>query len=186
MSDNDAKMAAVDSSSPMSDINPQSPITSPPSNHLHQNHNHHASTDTINHQNTTTATSPTSPHQTNSLSSHNKRSRGRPRKYHTDAEREEAKRRYRENHKTKAASSGGAATTGANAGNASLTAAAAGAVGAATTFAPGYEGAKQRDVDELWGVVRVLQEEVRGLREELAQRDGDAAAASAGQKRKKV
>jgi hypothetical protein len=188
MSDNDAKMAAVDSSSPMSDINPQSPITSPPSNHLHQNHNHHTSTDNINHQNTTTATSPT-PHESNSLSSHNKRSRGRPRKYHTDAEREEAKRRYRENHKTKAASSSGVAATGGagGAGNASvgaLTAVAAGAT--ATTFAPGYEGAKQRDVDELWGVVRVLQEEVRGLREELAQRDGDATAASAGQKRKKV
>jgi hypothetical protein len=184
MSDNDAKMAAVDSSSPMSDINPQSSITSPPpSNNLHQTHNH-TSTDNINHQNTTTSPTPP-PHQLTSLS-HNKRSRGRPRKYHTDAEREEAKRRYRENHKTKAASSsGGVAVSGAS-GAANAGALTAVAAGVATTFAPGYEGAKQRDVDELWGVVRVLQEEVRGLREELAQRDGDAVAASAGQKRKKV
>jgi hypothetical protein len=177
----------VDSSSPMSDINPQSPITSPPSNLHHQSHtsttiNH--DTNSNNHQNTTT--SPTPPHQTNSLSSHNKRSRGRPRKYHTDAEREEAKRRYRENHKTKAASSSGVTAGGSgSAGNANAGALTAAAAGAAS-FPLGHEGAKQRDVDELWGVVRVLQEEVRGLREELAQRDGDAASAQPGQKRKKV
>jgi hypothetical protein len=179
MSDNDAKMAAASSSSPMSDINPQSPITSPPT--TNNNHNHLTHT-TNNNTDINTTTSPTQ----QSLSA-NKRSRGRPRKYHTDAEREEAKRRYRENHKTKAASgvvSGGAG--GAAAGNTvSLTAAAAAAAGVATFPGLGVEGAKQSDLDELWEVVRVLQEEIRGLKEELAvQRDG--AAAQPGQKRKKV
>jgi hypothetical protein len=177
MSDNDARMAAASSSSPMSDINPQSPITSPPTTNNNHNHLNH----TTNNTDINTTTSPTQ----QSLSA-NKRSRGRPRKYHTDAEREEAKRRYRENHKTKAASgvvSGGA---GGAAGNTvSLTAAAAAAAGVATFPGLGVEGAKQSDVDELWEVVRVLQEEVRGLKEELAvQRDGGAA--QPGQKRKKV
>jgi predicted ArsR family transcriptional regulator len=164
MSDNDAKMAAS-SSSPMS-MPAQSPITEPTPHH-------HIS---LTNKNNTT-TSPT--HHSQSA---NKRSRGRPRKYHTDAEREEAKRRYRENHKTKAASSGGAVSGGAAGSNATLTAAAAAA--AAASFQA--DGAKQSDVDELWEVVRLLQDEVRELREQLVERDVAAAAAQAGQKRKKV
>lgn len=159
MSDNDAKMAAS-SSSPMS-MPAQSPITEPTPHHQIS----------LTTQNNTT-TSPT----------HNKRSRGRPRKYHTDAEREEAKRRYRENHKTKAASSGGVGAGAGGAGsNATLTAAAA---AAAASFQA--DGAKQSDVDELWEVVRLLQDEVRELREQLVERDAAAAAAQAGQKRRKV
>jgi hypothetical protein len=162
MSDNDAKMAAS-SSSPMS-MPAQSPITEPTPHH-------HIS---LTNKNNTT-TSPT--HHSQSA---NKRSRGRPRKYHTDAEREEAKRRYRENHKTKAASSGGVSGAGGAGSNATLTAAAA---AAAASFQS--DVAKQQDVDELWEVVRLLQDEVRELREQLAERDA-VAAAQVGQKRKKV
>lgn len=155
MSDHDEKMAAS-SSSPMS-MPAQSPITEP-NNHTTNNDN--------------TAASPT---QSQSAS---KRSRGRPRKYHTDAEREEAKRRYRENHKTKAASAGGVAG-GANSANAALNAAAA-------SFTPIQPAAKQQDVDELWEAVRALQGEVERLKAELMQRDAAAAAALPGQKRRKV
>ncbi|KAI4731842.1 hypothetical protein E4T49_00162 [Aureobasidium sp. EXF-10728] len=160
MSDREEKMAQS-SSSPMS-MPSQSPITEP------TNHN------TIND---TTAASPTQ------SASASKRSRGRPRKYHTDAEREEAKRRYRENHKTKAAS--GVATSG-NA--ASANAASAAMIAAANSFTPIQPAAKQQDVEELWEAIRGLQDEVAGLKEQLAQRDAAAAAAAAlpGQKRKKV
>ncbi|KAG9815475.1 hypothetical protein KCU68_g19191, partial [Aureobasidium melanogenum] len=112
-----------------------------------------------------------------------KRSRGRPRKYHTDAEREEAKRRYRENHKTKAASStGGVVGGGANSANASAAALNA----AAASFTPIQPAAKQQDVDELWEAIRALQGEVERLKAELMQRDAAAAAALPGQKRRKV
>ncbi|THW70534.1 hypothetical protein D6D19_07761 [Aureobasidium pullulans] len=119
----------------------------------------------INHN--TTAQSP-------SLSQSAKKGRGRPRKYHTDAEREEAKRRYRENHKTKAASGGGVS----NSGNAS----------ASANFVVAAQP-KQQDIDDLWEAMRGLQEEVAGLKMQLAQRDAAAAAAAAalpGQKRRKV
>jgi hypothetical protein len=96
-----------------------------------------------------------------------KRSRGRPRKYHTDAEREDAKRRYRENHKTKAATGGDISAT-----TAALT---------PTRAAPKQQ---QQDVVELWEVVRGLQEEIALLKMQLAQRDAAAAAAALpGQKR---
>ncbi|KAG9987450.1 hypothetical protein KCU78_g20365, partial [Aureobasidium melanogenum] len=112
-----------------------------------------------------------------------KRSRGRPRKYHTDAEREEAKRRYRENHKTKAASSaGGVVGGGANSANAS----AAVLNAAAASFTPIQPAAKQQDIDELWEAIRALQGEVERLKAELMQRDAAAAAALPGQKRRKV
>ena len=71
---------------------------------------------------------------------------------------------------------------GAAGSNATLTAAAAAAAAAASFQA---DGAKQSDVDELWEVVRLLQDEVRELREQLAERDA-VAAAQTGQKRKKV
>ena len=160
MSDNEAKMAAS-SSSPMS-MSAQSPITQPT--------NHHQISPNTNNTNTTP-----------SIQDPNKRSRGRPRKYHTDAEREEAKRRYRENHKTKAASSGGVTAGGNGASTANLTAAAA-----AASFS-GIDVAKQQDVDELWEAIRVLQDEVRELKEQLAERDAaTAATAQAGQKRRKA
>lgn len=161
MSDNDAKMAGS-SSSPMS-MPAQSPIP-PPNQHHH-----------INLTNNITTPSTHDP---------NKRSRGRPRKYHTDAERDEAKRRYRENHKTKAASSGGAGAAG-NGGSATSLTAAAAAV-AAASFSE-IDVAKQQDVDELWEAIRVLQDEVKELKEQLAVRDAAAAAtAQVGQKRKKT
>ncbi|OBW67500.1 MAG: Uncharacterized protein AUREO_024160 [Aureobasidium pullulans] len=112
--------------------------------------------------------------QSPSLSQSAKKGRGRPRKYHTDAEREEAKRRYRENHKTKAASGGGVS----NSGNAS----------ASANFVVAAQP-KQQDIDDLWEAMRGLQEEVAGLKMQLAQRDAaaaNAAAALPGQKRRKV
>ncbi|KEQ61122.1 uncharacterized protein M437DRAFT_67501 [Aureobasidium melanogenum CBS 110374] len=157
MSDHDEKS----SSSPMS-MPAQSPITEP-TNHTTDNNND-------------TAASPTQAH------SASKRSRGRPRKYHTDAEREEAKRRYRENHKTKAASAGGVGG-GANAANAS---AAALNAAAAASFTPIQPAAKQQDIDELWEAIRALQGEVERLKAESMQRDAAAAAALPGQKRRKV
>jgi len=154
---------AASSSSPMS-MSAQSPITQPT--------DHHQISLNTNNNNTTTP----------SIQDPNKRSRGRPRKYHTDAEREEAKRRYRENHKTKAASAGGATAAGNGANAANLTAATA-----AASFS-GIDVAKQQDVDELWEAIRVLQDEVRELKEQLAERDATAAAATAqaGQKRRKA
>lgn len=44
----------------------------------------------------------------------------------------------------------------------------------------------QQDVDELWEAVRGLQDEIAGLKMQLAQRDAAAEAALPGQKRKKV
>ncbi|CAD0092164.1 unnamed protein product [Aureobasidium vineae] len=157
MSERDENMAPS-SSSPMS-MPEQSPVTEP-----------------TDHHNNTTAASPTQ------SASASKRSRGRPRKYHTDAEREEAKRRYRENHKTKAASSSGVANNGgaANSANAAMITA------AASSFTAIQPAAKQQDLDELWEVVRGLQDEVAGLKTQLAQRDAAAAAALPGQKRRKV
>ncbi|CAD0112114.1 unnamed protein product [Aureobasidium uvarum] len=164
MSDRDEKMAPS-SSSPMS-MPEQSPVTEP-----------------ANHNNNTTAAA-ASPTQSVSAS---KRSRGRPRKYHTDAEREEAKRRYRENHKSKAVSSSGVASSGAG-GAANAAAAAAMITAAANSFTPIQTAAKQQDVDELWEVVRGLQEQVAELKTQLVQRDAAAAVAAAlpGQKRRKV
>ncbi|KAI5241671.1 hypothetical protein E4T47_05836 [Aureobasidium subglaciale] len=149
MSDHEEKLAGS-SSSPMSSVAMQSPITE----HIDNGNNE------------ITAVSRTPPQ------SANKRSRGRPRKYHTDAEREEAKRRYRENHKTKAASGGGV-SGGAIPGN-------------HTAFVPAQPVPRQQDVDDLWEAVRGLQAEVAGLKMQLAQRDAAAAAALPPQKRRKV
>ena len=63
---------------------------------------------------------------------------------------------------------------------------AAAAAAAAASFS-GIDVAKQQDVDELWEAIRVLQDEVRELKEQLAVRDAAAAAAAqVGQKRKKI
>ena len=149
---NDNENMAGSSSSPISSAAPQSPDIGD-------------STNSINFTNT--AASPSL------ISQSAKKGRGRPRKYHTDAEREEAKRRYRENHKTKAASGGGVS----NSGNAS----------ASANFVVAAQP-KQQDIDDLWEAMRGLQEEVAGLKMQLAQRDAAAAAAAAlpGQKRRKV
>ncbi|THZ56441.1 hypothetical protein D6C85_10600 [Aureobasidium pullulans] len=140
---NDNENMAGSSSSPISSAAPQSPDIGD-------------STNGINFTNTAALPS--------LISQSAKKGRGRPRKYHTDAEREEAKRRYRENHKTKAATG----TLGVSAA-------------AAQPPAP-----TQQDVDELWEAVRGLQDEIAGLKMQLAQRDAAAAAALPGQKRKKV
>ncbi|THV78825.1 hypothetical protein D6D29_07365 [Aureobasidium pullulans] len=150
---NDNENMAGSSSSPISSAAPQSPDIGD-------------STNSINFTNT--AASPSL------ISQSAKKGRGRPRKYHTDAEREEAKRRYRENHKTKAATGtlgvSGAGTTAADF--------------QATAAQP--PAPTQQDVDELWEAVRGLQDEIAGLKMQLAQRDAAAAAALPGQKRRKV
>lgn len=127
------------------------------------------------------SSSPTSPsniaHGTNPITdalspeqptSASKRTRGRPRKYHTDAEREEAKRRYRETHKEKVASGTGTKLTPVDSNQSHST-------------------PKQQDVDELWEAINDLRGEVAGLKAELAERDAAAAAAAApAPKRRKV
>ena len=150
---NDNKNMAGSSSSPISSAAPQSPDIGD-------------STNGINFTNTGASPS--------LISQSAKKGRGRPRKYHTDAEREEAKRRYRENHKTKAAT-GALGVSGAGTTAADFQAA------AAQPPAP-----TQQDVDELWVAVRGLQDEIAGLKMQLAQRDAAAAAALPGQKRRKV